>query len=566
MATVRKKAAKPEGIEKCPTGIAGLDEITGGGVPKGRPTLIVGNAGSGKTLLSMEFLINGASKFNEPGVFVAFEETAEELSKNVASLGFDVKALVAKKKLAVDYVYIERSEIEETGEYDLEGLFVRLGHAIKSVGAKRVVLDTIEVLFAGLPNPAILRAELRRLFRWLKNMGVTAVITGERGEQSLTRYGLEEYVADCVIFLDHRVTDQLSTRRLRVVKYRGSAHGTNEYPFLIDERGISILPITSLGLVHEASTEKVPTGIARLDRMFDGGGFYRGSSVLVSGTAGTGKTSLAAYFANAACRGGKRCLYFAFEESESQLMRNMRSIGLDMAKWTRKGLLQVHSSRPELQGLERHLVEMHKLIGDFKPQAVVVDPVTNLFKVGSRVDVTSMLTRLVDNLKMENITSLFTSLVTDAGGVEAAAGVSSLMDTWLVLQDIENNGERNRGIMIMKSRGMGHSNQVREFSLTDRGLVIADAYLAPSGILTGSARETHEAQERAALTEQKNELKRKKRELERKRKVMQARIEELKAGFETDREELERLAGEGKEQEGARAAQRGVMARMRMAD
>ncbi|HEX9156899.1 MAG TPA: circadian clock protein KaiC, partial [Syntrophales bacterium] len=294
MATVRKKAVNPEGIEKCPTGISGLDEVTGGGVPKGRPTLVVGGAGSGKTLLSMEFLVNGASKFNEPGVFVAFEETAEELSKNVASLGFDVQALIAKKKLAVDYVYIERSEIEETGEYDLEGLFVRLGHAIKSVGAKRVVLDTIEVLFAGLPNPAILRAELRRLFRWLKNMGVTAVITGERGEHSLTRYGLEEYVADCVILLDHRVTDQLSTRRLRVVKYRGSAHGTNEYPFLIDEQGISILPITSLGLAHEASTERVPTGIPRLDRMFDGGGFYRGSSVLVSGTAGTGKTSLAA--------------------------------------------------------------------------------------------------------------------------------------------------------------------------------------------------------------------------------------------------------------------------------
>ena len=336
------------------------------------------------------------------------------MSKNVASLGFDVQALVAKKKLAVDYVYIERSEIEETGEYDLEGLFVRLGHAIQSVGAKRVVLDTIEVLFAGLPNAAILRAELRRLFRWLKSMGVTAVITGERGEHSLTRYGLEEYVADCVILLDHRVTDQLSTRRLRVVKYRGSAHGTNEYPFLIDEHGMSILPITSLGLAHEVSTEKVPTGIARLDRMFDGGGYYRGSSVLVSGTAGTGKTSLAAFFADAACRSGKRCLYFAFEESESQIMRNMRSIGLDLAKWTRKGLLKVHSSRPEMQGLERHLVEMHKLIGEFKPEAVVVDPITNLVKVGGRLEVTSMLTRLIDYLKTEKITSLSTSLVTDA--------------------------------------------------------------------------------------------------------------------------------------------------------
>jgi circadian clock protein KaiC len=475
MAANRKKAVGPEGIEKCPTGISGLDEVTGGGVPKGRPTLVVGSAGSGKTLLSMEFLINGATKFNEPGVFVAFEETAEELSKNVASLGFDVQALIAKKKLAVDYVYIERSEIEETGEYDLEGLFVRLGHAINSVGARRVVLDTIEVLFAGLPNPAILRAELRRLFRWLKTMGVTALITGERGDHSLTRYGLEEYVADCVILLDHRVTDQLSTRRLRVVKYRGSAHGTNEYPFLIDEHGMSILPITSLGLAHAVSTEKVPTGVAQLDGMFDGGGYYRGSSVLVSGTAGTGKTSLAAFFADATCRGGKRCLYFAFEESEGQILRNMRSIGLDMAKWTRKGLLKVHSSRPEMQGLERHLVEMHKLIGDFKPQAVVIDPITNLVKVGDRLEVTSMLTRLIDYLKTEKITSLSTSLVTDAGGADASAGISSLMDTWIALQDLESNGERNRGIMIMKSRGMGHSNQVREFKLTDRGLVIADA-------------------------------------------------------------------------------------------
>jgi circadian clock protein KaiC len=475
MAAIRKMAVEPEGLEKCPTGISGLDEITGGGLPKGRPTLVVGSAGSGKTLLSMEFLVNGAEKYNEPGVFVAFEETTQELSKNVASLGFDVQALIAKKKLAVDYVYIERSEIEETGEYDLEGLFVRLGHAIQSVGARRVVLDTIEVLFSGLPNPAILRAELRRLFRWLKSVGVTAVITGERGEHSLTRYGLEEYVADCVILLDHRVTDQLSTRRLRVVKYRGSAHGTNEYPFLIDEHGMSILPITSLGLAHEVSTEKVPTGIPQLDKMFHGGGYYRGSSVLVSGTAGTGKTSIAAYFADAVCRSGKRCLYFAFEESESQLLRNMGSIGLNLAKWARKGLLTVHSARPEMLGLERHLVEMHKSIREFNPQAVVVDPITNLVKAGGRLEVTSMLTRLIDHLKTEKITSLSTSLVTDAREVEAAAGVSSLMDTWIALQDIEGNGERNRGIMIMKSRGMGHSNQVREFKLTDRGLVIADA-------------------------------------------------------------------------------------------
>ena len=469
-----KKYVKEVQLEKCPTGITGLDEITRGGLPKGRPALIAGSAGSGKTLLSLEFLVHGIVKYNEPGVFVAFEETAEELTKNVASLGFNLDTLVAKKKLSVDYIYIERSEIEETGEYDLEGLFVRLGHAIKSVGAKRVVLDTVEALFAGLPNPAILRAELRRLFRWLKNMGVTAIITGERGEHSLTRYGLEEYVADCVILLDHRVTDQISTRRLRVVKYRGSAHGANEYPFLIDEEGISILPITSLGLAHEALKVRVSTGIPRLDAMFSGGGYYRGSSVLVSGTAGTGKTSVAAYFADALCRGGKRCLYFSFEESESQILRNMRSIGLDLSKWTKKGLLKFHSARPQLFGLETHLMEMRRVIGAFKPQAVVIDPVSNLTAVGNQFDVTSMLTRLVDYLKVAKITSVFTSLISDVSESAAGVGVSSLMDTWITLQDIETNGEKRRGISIIKSRGMGHSSQVREFKLTNKGIFITE--------------------------------------------------------------------------------------------
>ena len=473
MARIKKYVEEVQ-LEKCPTGITGLDEITRGGLPKGRPALIAGSAGSGKTLLSLEFLVHGIVKYNEPGVFVAFEETAEELTKNVASLGFNLDTLVAKKKLSVDYIYIERSEIEETGEYDLEGLFVRLGHAIKSVGAKRVVLDTVEALFAGLPNPAILRAELRRLFRWLKSMGVTAIITGERGEHSLTRYGLEEYVADCVILLDHRVTDQISTRRLRVVKYRGSAHGANEYPFLIDEEGISILPITSLGLAHEALKVRVSTGIPRLDAMFSGGGYYRGSSVLVSGTAGTGKTSVAAYFADALCRGGKRCLYFSFEESESQILRNMRSIGLDLSKWTKKGLLKFHSARPQLFGLETHLMEMRRVIGAFRPQAVVIDPVSNLTCVGNQFDVTSMLTRLVDHLKVEKITSVFTSLISDVSESAAGVGVSSLMDTWITLQDIQTNGEKRRGISIIKSRGMGHSSQVREFKMTNKGIVITE--------------------------------------------------------------------------------------------
>jgi circadian clock protein KaiC len=566
MATVRNKAPKPEGLEKCPTGIAGLDEITGGGLPKGRPTLVVGSAGSGKTLLSMEFLVRGATGYNEPGVFVAFEETAAELSKNVSSLGFEVDALVAKKKLAVDYIYIERSEIEETGEYDLEGLFVRLGHAIQSVGAKRVVLDTIEVLFAGLPNAAILRAELRRLFRWLKDVGVTAIITGERGEHSLTRYGLEEYVADCVILLDHRVTDQLSIRRLRVVKYRGSAHGTNEYPFLIDEHGFSILPITSLGLTHEAPKEKVPTGIPRLDAMFAVGGYYRGSSVLISGTAGSGKTSMAAHFADALCRSGGRCLFFSFEESESQILRNMRSIGLDLSKWTKKGLLKVHSARPHLYGLERHLVQMHKLIADFKPRAVVVDPVSNMIKAGNLVDVSSMLTRLVDYLKLEKITSVFTSLVSGDSEIAAGIGISSLMDTWLALQCIGSNGEMNRGIQIVKSRGMAHSNQVREFNLTGRGIAIADVYLGPSGMLTGTARAVREAEDRALREKQKDEFDGRMRELRRKRKAMEAKVEELKAEIRADDEELRELVSRDREQDREQNGQRAARAHLRGAD
>ena len=467
-----KRKAAPEGLEKCPTGIAGLDEITGGGLPKGRPTLVAGSAGSGKTLLGMEFLVRGAVAYNEPGVFMAFEETSGELSENVASLGFNVDALIRKKKLSIDYVYIERSEIEETGEYDLEGLFVRLDHAIRSVGARRVVLDTVEALFAGLPNPAILRAELRRLFRWLKAKGVTAIITGERGEHSLTRYGLEEYVADCVILLDHRVTDQISTRRLRVVKYRGSAHGTSEYPFLIGKDGISILPVTSMGLAHQALEERVSTGIAQLDALFAGGGYYRGSSVLISGTAGTGKTSMACHFADALCRSGKRCLFFSFEESESQILRNMRSIGLDLSLWSRKGLLLIHSARPHLQGLEMHLVQMHDLMRTFKPRAVVIDPITNLESIGTPLDVKSMLTRLVDHMKTEKITSVSTSLISTESEV-AAGGVSSLMDTWIRLRDMDCNGERKRGMTIVKSRGMAHSSRLQEFNLTGGGVVIA---------------------------------------------------------------------------------------------
>jgi len=469
----------PFQLQKCPTGITGLDELTQGGLPKGRPTLVTGSAGSGKTLLAMEFLVKGATMYDEPGVFMAFEETSEDLTKNVASLGFDLDGLVKKKKLAIDYVYIERSEIEETGEYDLEGLFIRLGHAIDSIQAKRVAIDTIEVLFGGLPNDAILRAELRRLFRWLKDKGVTAVITGERGETTLTRYGLEEYVADCVILLDHRIIDQISTRRLRIVKYRGSAHGTNEYPFLIDEEGLSVLPITSLGLNYDVPKERVSTGIARLDAMFDGKGFYKGSSILVSGTAGTGKTTLAAHFAEAACRKGKRCLYFAFEESPQQITRNMASVGIDLKPHLQKKLLLIRSTRPTFYGLEMHLLEMTKLIHTFNPEVVVMDPITNLITVGLLADVKSMLIRLVDYLKSRHITTLFTSLASASGLEHTETGVSSLMDTWIVLKMMERDRERTRGLTIIKSRGMAHANELREYRLTSGGLSLEDAPAGP---------------------------------------------------------------------------------------
>jgi circadian clock protein KaiC len=439
--------------------------------------LVCGSAGCGKTLLAIEFLVRGAIQYGEPGVFLAFEETAEELTQNVRSLGFDLDDLTAKKKLAVDYIRLEPSEIQETGDYDLEGLFVRLAYAIDSIGAKRVVIDTIEVLFAGLADAGTLRSEIRRLFRWLKDKGVTAVVTGERGDGTLTRHGLDEYVSDCVILLDHRVTEQLSTRRLRIVKYRGSAHGTNEFPFLIDENGISVVPITSAGMEHPCSTERIPTGVPALDEMLGGLGYLRGSSVLVSGTAGTGKTSLAAYFAAAACERGERSLYFSFEEAPSQLVRNMASIGLDLGRWTKAGLLKIQSARPTLYGLEMHLAYMHKMIAESKPQAVVLDPISTFISAGSANEAGLMLVRLVDFLKTLGITSVFTNLTHGNAELEQTdVGISSIIDTWLLLRDAERTGERSTSFYVLKSRGMAHSRQVREFRLTNHGIELAELH------------------------------------------------------------------------------------------
>lgn len=526
---------------KTPTGVDGLDEITEGGFPQGRPTLICGGAGCGKTLLSMQFLIKGITEHNEPGVFMSFEEPSDDLTLNVKSLGFDLEQLKKDKKLVVDHVRVERSEIEEAGEYDLDGLFIRLGHAIDSIKATRVVLDTIESLFAGLDNQAILRAELRRLFHWLKTKGVTAVITGERGEATLTRQGLEEYVSDCVIVLDHRVIEQVSTRRLRIVKYRGSTHGTNEYPFLIDEDGISVLPITSLKLDNEVSSDIISTGVPGLNEMFHGGGFYRGSNILVSGTAGTAKTTVACYFANEQCEKNEKTIYFAFEESPHQLVRNMKSIGVNLEKHIKKGILQIHSSRPSLNGLELHLLTLRKLIKEFQPTTIIIDPISNLISVGSEHEVRSMLVRLIDMLKANNITAMFTSLNKQTDNFRpdlAEESVSSLVDTWITVRDMEGIGERNRGIFIIKARGMGHSNQVREFVITSNGIELLDVELGPQGILTGAARQSYQFKKNMSDIKLQNEISRKDREIERKRKVLEANIEALRTEFESAEEEL----------------------------
>jgi len=527
-------------LQKCLTGIQGLDEITNGGLPQFRTSLVCGSAGCGKTLLAMQFLVNGATFYNEPGVFMSFEENESELTENFSSLGIDLTRLVTEKKICMDYVYFDKSEITETGEYDLEGLFVRLDYAISSIGAKRVVLDTIEALFAGLTNDAIIRGELRRLFRWLKDRGVTAIVTGEKGDGTITRHGIEEYVSDFVIQLDHKVLDQISTRRLRIIKYRGSAHGTNEYPFLIDEEGICIMPITSVGLTAQAPTKRISSGIERLDTMLGGKGFYDGSSILISGTAGTGKSTLAAFVADAACQRGDRCLYFAFEESKHQIIRNMESVGLRLQQREDQGLLHFIAARPTLLGLEMHLVKIYKQVNEFKPRMVILDPISNLTATGENPEVKIMLTRLLDFLKLQGITTIFTNLSSPEQVEETEVKTSSLIDTWLALRDIEINGERNRGLYIIKSRGMAHSNQIREFILTNGGIELVDVYRGTEGILTGSARFAQEEKDVARRLLNQQEIERKQREVERKREKMEAEINALKLVFEAEREELEK--------------------------
>ena len=553
---------------KTPTGIEGFDQITGGGLPRGRPSLVCGAAGCGKTLFGMEFLVHGATAFGEPGIFVSFEESADELISNVSSLGFDVPALIEGQKIAIDHIHLDRSEIQEAGEYDLEGLFLRIGYAADTIGAKRIVLDTIEVLFSGLSNEALLRAELQRLFRWLKGKGLTAVITAERGQGALTRQGLEEYVSDCVILLDHRIESQISTRRLRVVKYRGSAHGTNEYPFLISESGFSVLPITALALDHTASNERVSLGVPRLDAMLGGsGGVFRGTSVLITGTAGAGKTSVAAHAAEASVKRGERCLYFAFEESPSQIKRNMRSIGIDLQHGQDARLLCFRASRPTLHGLETHLATMHQEISAFDPRLVIVDPVTNLMSVGNDAEINAMLMRLIDFLKARQVTAIFTSLTSGSEVLEqTTVGISSLMDTWLLVRNIESGGERNRGLYVLKSRGMAHSNQVREFVMTERGVELLDVYVGPHGVLTGSARYSQEAKERAEELARQHDFNTRRRAFERRRTAVEAQVAALRAELDLEAEDLRSLLAQKELHDSTIMKDRQEMARLRRAD
>ena len=477
-ATLKKEnpASNHGQLKKCPTGIKGFDEITEGGLPKNRITLISGGTGSGKTLLGIDFLVNGVIHYKERGVFMSFEESEDEIYQDVASLNLDLRGLVLKKEIRFEHVLLERHDIHEKGEFNLEGLFIRLELAIDSIAAKRVVLDSIESLFAGITDTGILRLEIKRLFRWLKHKQVTAVITGERGENSFTRHGLEEFISDCIILLDNRVRQQVSTRRIRVIKYRGSNHGTNEYPFVIDKNGLSVIPITSAGLDHPGTDEKVSTGVASLDKLFAGGGYARGSAVLISGTAGTGKTSLAAAFAEESCKRGERCLYLSYEESPGQLIQNMRSVGFDLEKWIKKGLLKIVSTRPAFFGLETHLLDLYKILADFKPTSVVIDPLTSLIGQAETSEIQSMMTRMIDALKSKGITGVFTSLVSSTAQNDTSGeiGVSSLIDTWIVVRELEENEGRRRirGLYIVKSRGTGHSSDVQKMIFSDDGIQV----------------------------------------------------------------------------------------------
>lgn len=558
---------RPKGISKAATGISGFDEITLGGLPRGRPSLIAGGAGSGKTVFAMEFIIHGATRFNEPGIFVSFEENLSELKKNFASLGYDLDKLVEEKKIYLDHIFMDRNLLLETGEYDLDAMFFRLGYLIDSIGAKRIALDTIEVLFSGLTNHAVLRSELIRLFRWLKDRGVTAVVTGEKGEKSITRFGLEEYVADCVVYLDSRVSEQITTRRLRVIKYRGSVHGPDEYPFLITRDGITIFPITSVKTNYKISRERISTGIESLDNMLGEKGFFRGSSVLLSGSAGTGKTSFAGVFVDAACRRGEKSLYIAMEETQDQICRNLESIGLDLEQWVEKGLLDFYITRPSHHGLEMHLAMIEDLLNKHSPAVAVIDPMTDFLSVGGGKEVKSLLTRLIDLMKSKGVTIILTDLIKgDVNPEKSNVYISSLIDTWILLRNEEYNGERSRGLTIIKSRGMPHSNQIREFTMSNNGITLVQPYIGPEGVFMGSARVIQEAKDKADMLVRQRSIQQKRDALEEKHREYEAKIAALQAQFNAEEKEISLAIEQAEHDLNIKKTDRKAIATVRKAD
>jgi len=556
-------AAIGPGLEKAPTGIRGLDQITGGGLPRGRVSLVAGSAGAGKTLLGLEFLVAGARQYGEPGVLVSFEESEAKVTRNVRSLGFDLDKLRQDGLLVMLSFRVEPADFVATGEFDLEPLFAILDDAIKRVGAKRVVLDTIEVLFGAFGDDSIVRSELSRLARWLDDRDVTVIVTGERGDKSLTRNGIEEYVTDCVIVLDHRVTEEISTRRLRVVKYRGSVHGTNEYPFLISSRGFVVLPITSIALNYGASEERISTGIPRLDHML-GGGLFRGSTLLVSGTAGTGKTSLGAHMVNSACARGERALLVLFEESPAQFLRNMRSLGLDLQQWTDAGLLRIWAARPSAIGMETHLAILAELIEDETPAVAVLDGIASIGNGILDTEAASLVARKIDLLKSREITTLVTAL--GPGDDSSRETLSSLVDTWLLLRNVEANGERNRLLFVLKSRGTAHSNQVREFVLTSHGVELVDVYVGAAGVLAGSARVAQQATERDEEVRQAEDLSRRQRELRRTIIEREAHLLAVQDQLDAERAEVDRIDLRERHQAADTEADRSAMRMRRWAD
>ena len=551
-------------LPKAPTGIPGLDEITAGGLPRGRSTLLTGGTGCGKTLLGLQFLVAGAREYGEPGVLLTFEESAEKVTANVASLGFDLEQLQKDGLLIIQAFRVEPTEVAGTGEFDFEPLFLVLDDAIRRIGAGRVVLDSIEALFAAFKSQAVVRAEVGRLFRWLEGREVTAIVTGERGENdALTRYGIEEYVSDCVIVLDNRVRDGVATRQLQVVKYRGSAHETNQYPFLISPRGFTVLPVTAVALNYGASEDRISTGVPRLDYMLSGG-LFRGSAVLVSGAAGTGKTTLGAHLVDAACARGERALLILHEESAGEVIRNLRSIGLDLGRWVEAGLLRVWAARPSAYGLETHLAIVSALVEEHAPEVVVVDGLASLLDRSPRGEVISMLARKFYLFKTRGITSLATILT--GQGSEAAAGVSSRADTWLLLRNMESNGERNRLLFVLKSRGTAHSNQIREFVLTSHGVELIDVYVSPEGVLAGSARLAREISDRDARLRRQEDIQRRERELRAHIVHGQAQIAALHDEIASDEAELERITDRQERQAADVDAARRALGTQRWAD